>query len=351
LLLQAGAKEQATEQLNVLFKLNPNSKNGLEAIFRIYMAQKQWDKALQIARQLEEVYKDDATGFYMSGLVYQEEGKLDKSAISFAQALAKQPEVVEPLAQLVKTYLALKQTDKAIHKLHDLTVQEPKHFYAYSLLGDVYVHENKLNEAISAYQKAIEIRPEWADAYRHLAIVHIKRQQADKAIEVLKEGKQKTHDALDLVADLAAIYHRAGDHQRVITLYEDLYRQNPHSPAIRQRLASYMSTYLDDEINLAKAADIAEPLTNSNNAEMLDTAGWIAYQQNNFQKAQLILSKGKQLDAANPVLNYHLGMTYFKLGENKQAKECLEKAIENKQKLSWFDEAKATLKALGETGG
>ncbi|MFZ2450918.1 MAG: tetratricopeptide repeat protein [Methylovulum miyakonense] len=351
LLLQAGEKEQATGQLNALFKLNPNSKNGLEALFRIYMAQKQWDKALQMAKQLEEAYKDDASGFYMSGLVYQANGQLDKSTVSFAQALAKQPEAVEPLTQLVKSYLALKQADKAVQKLRDLIAKEPKHFYAYSLLGDIYAHENKANEAISAYQKAQDIKPEWADGYRHQAYVYLNLKQTGQALDVLNKGKAKTHNATDLVMDLVAIHHQAADHQQAIALLEELYQQQPQSLAIRQRLASYLSAYANDKEGLEKAAKVAELLEKSNSPDMLDTAGWIAYQQNNYPKAQVLLVKSNQLNAASLLNNYHLGMAYFKQGERKQAKTLLEKVINSKQKFAGLDEAKETLKALDNDNG
>ncbi|ASF46515.1 tetratricopeptide repeat protein [Methylovulum psychrotolerans] len=346
LLLQTGAKDQATEQLNALFKRNPNSKNGLEALFRIYMAQKQWQQALDIAKQLETAYKDDASGFYMTGLVYQAAGQLDKSAASFAQALAKQPEAVEPLTQLVKTYLALKQTDKAVQKLRELTVQDAKHFYAYSLLGDVYANSNKTAEAIAAYQKAIAIKPEWSDAYRHLAVLYLNHKQTDKMLEILNEGKRNTHNALDVVTDLAAVYHQAGQHQQVIALYEELYQLYPHALAIRQRLASYLSLYAPEPTNIAKAAKIAEPLANTPDPQMLDTAGWIAYQQNDYPKAQSLLAKSQKLNAENPMLNYHLGMTYLRQGDKVQAKALLNKALASKQKFIGLEDAQAAVKGL-----
>ncbi|MDD5271851.1 MAG: tetratricopeptide repeat protein [Methylovulum sp.] len=346
LLLQAGEKDQATEQLNALFKRNPNSKNGLEALFRIYMAQKQWNQALQMAKQFEEAYKDEAAGYYMTGLVYQAAGQLDKSVASFAQALSKQPEAVEPLSQLVKTYLTLKQADKAVQKLRDVTVQEPKHFYAYSLLGDVYAATNKPGEAIAAYQKAIAIKPEWPDAYRHLAMLYLSHKQPDKMLDILNEGKRNTHNALDVVTDLATVYHQAGKPQQVIALYDELHQQYPHSLAIRQRLASYISQYATEPTAIAKAAKIAEPLEGSNDPQMLDTAGWLAYQQNDYPKAQRILAKSHQLNANNPIISYHLGMAYFRQGDKPHAKELLTKAIDSKQKFAGLDEAKTVVKGL-----
>jgi tetratricopeptide (TPR) repeat protein len=178
-------------------------------------------------------------------------------------------------------------------------------------------------------------------------VLYLDHKQADKAVEILDEGKRNTHNALDVVIDLAAVYHQANDHQRVIALYEELHQQYPQSLAIRHRLSAYISKYETSPTSIAKAATLAEPLAHSNDPEMLDTAGWLAYQQNDYPKAQTILAKSQQLDADNPVVNYHLGMVYFIQGEKNQAKGFLEKAISSKQKFDGLEDAKTILKKLG----
>ena len=45
----------------------------------------------------------------------------------------------------------------------------------------------------------------------------------------------------------------------------------------------------------------------------------------------------------NPVIMYHLGMTYYKLGRMAEAKEQLKKATEAKEDFPGKEEAKKTL--------
>jgi hypothetical protein len=63
---------------------------------------------------------------------------------AFESSLSKQPEAIEPLTQLIKSYLALKQSDKALGKLNEIIKQQPKNFVAYNLLGSVYLNDNIL---------------------------------------------------------------------------------------------------------------------------------------------------------------------------------------------------------------
>jgi len=351
LLLQTGATEQATQQLNTLFKINPNSKNGLQALFKIYLAKKQWEQAQQVAKQLETVYADDAAGFYLSGLAYQAEGKLDKSIAPFTLAMEKQPEAVEPLTQLIKTYLALKQPDKALSKLNEIIGKQANNFVAYNLVGGVYSQLNKLEDAKKAYQKAIDIKPEWASPYRSLALLNRVQNHNVEAIKILTTGIGKNRTALELVTDLADIYHQDGQPQKVIALYEEAYKNNPGSLEALNNLAGYLADYATDNETLNKAAKLAEPLAKTNDPAMLDTVAWLAYKQGNYEKAEQLLLKTTSLDASTPTYNYHLGMVYFIKGETGKAKEYLQKAIDKKEDFNGLSEAKETLKSINSNAG
>ncbi len=349
LLLQAGDKEQATQQLNALFKLNPNSKKGLEALFKIYSAQQQWDQALQIAAQFERAYADDATGYYLSGLAYQASAKFEQSSARFEQAMHKQPQAVEPLAQLVKNYLSLKQPDKALSKLNDVLKDQPSHFFAYNLLGDVYRYGNKYSEAINAYRQALGLKPEWAVPYRNIALIQAMQKHNDDAADTLKKGIDKV-GGTELVADLAVLYHQGGDHQKVIDLYEQTYRKNPGSLNLANNLARYLADYGNSAEALSRAAKLAEAFAETGNPYMLDTLAWIAYKQGDYEKALKNLLKALELNPDIAVSHYHLGMVYLKRGDKLAAKDSLQKAVNKKEDFDGLAEAKETLKTLEKTG-
>jgi len=346
LLLQAGDKEQATQQLNTLFRLNPDSKSGLEALFKIYAAQKQWDQALQIAKQLERTFADDAAGYYLSGLAYQATGKFEQSASSFEQAMRKQPQAVEPLSQLVKNYLASKQPDKALNRLHEVLKNQPKNFFAYNLLGDVYSRSNKYSDAINAYQQAIGVRPAWSVPYRNIALINILQKHKNDAVDILIKGINNAGEPMELAADLAALYHQDGEHQKVIGLYEDMVRKYPDSLNALNNLVSYLADYANGTEALSRAEKLAEPLAKTNDPYMLDTVAWIAYKQRDYEKSRQLLLKVIELNSDIAVSHYHLGMVYFKQGDKMRAKEDLQKAINKKEDFNGLAEAKETLNAL-----
>jgi len=344
--LKAGHQDQAKQQIEALLKANPQSVKGLEALFKIELSQKHWDKAQEIAKQVQTLSDKDATGFYMSGLGYQVEGKLEASAEAFQKALARKPDAIEPLTEMVKSYLVLKQSDKAIAKLQQIIKQQPDHFIAYNLLGGAYLNEQKFNEAKAAYTKALDIKPDWYSPYRNLALIELAQKNKQGAIDIYKKGIDKSKGALELVDDLARLYHHEGQHEQVLALYEESYKQHPDSPVAINNLASYLSDFSTAPDSLQRAATLAEPLLKTNNPNMLDTVGWIAYKQGNYDKAKEQLLKVLEMLPDSAISNYHLGMIYFKQNDTVKAREYLQKAVDKKAEFDGLNEAKAVLSKL-----
>ncbi len=345
--LKAGQKDLVKQQLETLLKINPKSLKGLEAMFKFQVSEKQWEKAQEAAKQVQLNFPDDPTGFYMSGLGYQAENKLDLAAEAFQKAYDHKPDAIEPLNELIKTLMAAKQPAKALAKLQQVIKQRPDNIIAYNLMGGVYINEQKFSDAKTAFHKVEELKPEWFAPYRSLAMIELAQKNKPEAINVLKNGLEKSKGALELVADLASLYQSEGEHDKVLALYEESYKQHPQSVMAVNNLASYLSDFAATPENLERAAKIAEPLLKFNNPSLVDTVGWIAYKRGDYAKAKELLQRVLELDPNSGVGNYHLGMVFYKQNDTGQALMHLQKAVEAKSNFVGLEEAKQTLKTLG----
>ncbi|MEQ1559861.1 MAG: tetratricopeptide repeat protein [Methyloglobulus sp.] len=347
LLLKTGQLKQAEEQLDVLFKLNPNSKNGLETLAKIYLVQKQWEQTRQIAKDIQIRFAGDASGFYMEGLSYQAEGKFEKSLEPLIIALRIKPQAAEPLSQLIAAYLVLKQPEKAISKLKETIKTQPENFFAYNLSGSVYRKINKLGEAVNAYHKAIEIKPGWSEPYRNLALIQQMQKKSDEAITTLTRGINSSNSNDELVDDLAQIHHRHGEYDKVIALYEKIHQNRPDSLIAINNLVSYTTAYGKEDGQLVRAGQLLNPLLQSENSFLIDTAAWFLYRQGQYEQARDALLKAETLNSNYRISQYQLGMAYFKIGDKILAKQYLQKSVNGKIEFNGFKEAKETLKLCG----
>ena len=56
--LKAGNEDQARQQIANLLKADPKSKKGLETLFRLEVAKKDWNKAQDAAKQIQQIKKN-----------------------------------------------------------------------------------------------------------------------------------------------------------------------------------------------------------------------------------------------------------------------------------------------------
>lgn len=75
-------------------------------------------------------------------------------------------------------------------------------------LGLHYLEELEYEQAIAAFEKAIDIEPKNVDAYMGLADVYLAMDDVEKAIEILQLGYEKTEDDIftNRIAELNTIY-------------------------------------------------------------------------------------------------------------------------------------------------
>ncbi len=346
-LFRAGNAQSASGHIQALLSIDEKDSIALSYLFRLKLAQRDWQGAQQTSHLIQSLSPEHkATGLYLSGLAYQAAGQYQQSIDTFKQSLATKPDAVEPLAQMVKSYIAQQQPTNAAKYLQGLVKKETDHFVAYNLLGEVYTHQQKYKPAAKAFNKAIKHKPEWNKPYLNLASIRVKQKDATAAIKVLQQGVKATDYQLQLVSPLAQLFHAQGKVEDVLSLFESCYKANPRSLIARNNLASYMADTSEAKDQLDKAEKLAKPLEKTGTPEFLDTAGWIAYKQGKHEKARELLEKAINSGTPKADQLYHLGMVYAQLGAKTKAKHYLEKAISGKQEFTGKKQAIDLLKTL-----
>jgi Flp pilus assembly protein TadD len=85
-------------------------------------------------------------------------------------------------------------------------------------------------------------------------------------------------------------------------------------------------------------------------AAVMDTLGWIYYLKGSYLNAVAELQESAALEPDNAVINYHLGMAYYKNGQTKDARNSLEKALKIQEKFKGADEARKILEDIRAKG-
>jgi tetratricopeptide (TPR) repeat protein len=102
-----------------------------------------------------------------------------------------------------------------IEELPPYLEKYPNSYQGYLLLGWAYSRSDRFDEAMAAFEHAIELNPNAAEAYSSLTVIELKRGNYDKALEVGMKGWELS-DKQDpiIAANLAIACHYAKDEKQ-----------------------------------------------------------------------------------------------------------------------------------------
>jgi serine/threonine protein kinase/tetratricopeptide (TPR) repeat protein len=177
--------------------------------------------------------------------------------------------------------------------------------YDYYLRGNEYHQrsslENDLKIAVSMYERAVELDPEFALAYARLAKVHawIYWLYYDRSEQRLAKAKEAVDKALQLEPDLPEAHLALG-------LY-------------------YYWGHLDYGRALDEFAIVGKSLPN--NSELPEYIGYVQRRQGKFEEALTNLKKASELNPRSNIIALEVAQTFLVLRKYRQAESYYERAI------------------------
>ena len=147
----------------------------------------------------------------------------------------------------------------------------------------------------------------------------------------LRNGRKHNPRDPSLALALAGLLEQDKRIDEAIAIYEEQVAATPNALIIVNNLASLLADHRGDQASLDRANHIAQRLRGVTIPHFKDTLGWIAYRRGEYQEALNQLKDAVTQLPDQPLIKYHLAMTYVAL-------EQVDNALEQ------FNAAKALLK-------
>ena len=346
LLLRTGELEDAAAVLEKMRRFVPNERAVLQAIAQIRIKQGDQKRLAEVAKELQEKFPKNPLGYYYEGLALQADKKYQESVAAFEKSLELRPKAVEPLIALARSYMMLKQPEVALSRVQQVIGDNPGHFLAINLEGEIYLSLKRLDDAEKAFQKAISIKPEWATPYKNLARVKAAKGDRQAALEVIEKGYAKSGD-VGLGLELASSLERKGDRAGAMKLYREILAKRPRLALAANNLAMGLIRGTPDQKALDEAYQLVKGFELSENAVLLDTLGWVLLKRGEADEAILVLQRAARSGKGKlPEIDYHLAAAYYEKGRKRDARKSLEKALASDQAFEGKAQAQALLDKL-----
>ena len=346
LLINRGNYTAAEPILTSHLERFPENADAHVLLIESYILQQRWDDALAATRALEQQDQQLARGIYLRGRVLYASKEYPAAITAFEEVLELEPSAVEALSYLINTMLVTGEVSAAEAYLLKHIEAYPEQVHPLELEGSVYLRSGDFDAAIESYRAALLIDPQRASAHVALGIVLQAKGDLLAALKAYNDGLELSPKNVELLNLKAGLFEALERHQDAVDVYNAVLDIDRDQVIASNNLAMLLMDYFPSEESFAGAFQLTIKFEDTNIAVLLDTRGWLYYHMEDYVSAKRMLKRAVEADGGESIFRFHLGMTYYRLGDNTSAKMELEKSLANDATFVGSDEASELVKKL-----
>jgi Flp pilus assembly protein TadD len=205
--------------------------------------------------------------------------------------------------------------------------------------------QNKRDEAIRNYNKAVEINPASTGSVIALADLYLASGNESEAVRLLQDARKRSPQDGRVALSAALALEKVQRWQEARTVYEQVLQLDQDNAIALNNLAWLLAEHegnIDVALKLAQQAKQRQ----ASNVQITNTIGWIYYKKNSYEMALQYLKESASKKQDNPLYQYHLGMVYSKLGRVQEARQALQAALRLDPNFSQARQAQRALADL-----
>jgi len=346
--LSTGHGEAVIEPVTRLLKRRPDLRNAALVLAGAYSSLDRFDDAAVVLEEQAKLAPNDPQPLIALGLTYRQAKRNDEARQAFEKAAELAPDNLWLVDQLVDLDLLDKHFDPARQLIQRQFQKTPDSAASHFFEGKILAAEGKWNAAEAELQRTLQLDPNFYGAYDLLVQTYLATNKLPQAINQLQGLLAKNPNNGSALMTLALVYDQMKDFPKAQDAYEKLVAMAPNFVPALNNLAYLYTEQLNDPNKAYELASKARQLAGQD-ASVGDTFGWVLYKRGDYQQALPILQESAGKAADNPVIQFHLGMTAYMMGQTDLARVALRKAANAARDFPGKDESKRRL-ALLESG-
>jgi len=210
-----------------------------------------------------ELLPTHVDAYNMRAMVYEKIADYDKAIRDYSEVITQEPNNIPAYRNRGMCYYASSNNDEAIadfdvvlqanpndneivdikKKILEITSPPSKTATDYYNDGVRAFNNNKYNDAITAFNKAIEIYPTYVEAYNMRAMAYEKIADYDKAIKDYNEVILKNHQDISTYRNRGMCYYKLEKFDEALIDFDKVLQSNPDDKEIVDLKKKIPSTY------------------------------------------------------------------------------------------------------------
>jgi len=353
--LRQGGRAQAAETvLQDARRANPGSPEVISALADLWLETEKWNDLQGLLFQLEAANSEPAQALAdrIRTAMLVSQNRADDVMSLLQDQTAEGTEGLRNVVTIVMAQVRAGKTEEARQFLDSELAENPDAFELRLVDGALLQMTGDLDAAEAVMRGLFEEFPDRELPARMLYSLLMTNERQDEAFEVLDTALEAQPQNGVLLWIKASNLERLGDIDGAIAVYETMYAANSGNTIVANNLASLLASHRSDAESLERAYAVARRLRGQDVPAFQDTYGWIVARRGDHEEALTYLESAARGLPQDPLVQYHLGMTYLALDRVDEARETLTRALEiaGDSALPQFQEARETLEGLAEGG-
>ena len=174
-----------------------------------------YSAAVDYAQHATQSAPNDPKLWFLLGYASRLAGRLQPSVDAYNKGLQIDPSSADGQSGLAQTYSQMGRRNEAIQILTRITSADPKRGSDFVLLGELLLHDQNYQQALTNIQHGEQIHPA-AHSEVLIALCYERMNQLDQANQYLQLARKRAPNNPDVRRSLAAYYRVTGDYKAAI---------------------------------------------------------------------------------------------------------------------------------------
>ncbi len=283
------------EEAKNIYKSQLGSKEADKAYFAIgdiYLKTEKLDSAAYYFNQALAKNKKSSLSHVGLGKIELEKGNKQKAEEHFKDALKRGKKDTYVLTMIGEAYVNAPNASEAeintgIEYLKKALERDRNNAVANVILGDAYLSMKKGGDAMTNYDRAIQLDDRYAKAYLRRGQLYTSSRNYNEAEEAFKKAIEIDPNYAPAYRDLGELYYFAGQYDRALSTFQKYVDMAEKTPETRAKYASFL------------------------------------FLTKNYEQTLQEVEKVLQNDPANTVMNRLRAYSYLELGKPEKALEAM----------------------------
>lgn len=276
-----------------------------------------------------ETNPDSSIALNNLGLIYVGQGMYEKAIALYERLLAFHPDqehVERVYGNMADAYAGMQMFGEAINHYQKALDIDPEYLDAYLGLASVSMKLGQHEKAESIYKIVLELDDQNELVYLYLGNLYAMQGKYDEAIDSFKKTLERNPFSINAFNGLGLSYAWKGETDKALNIYRQTLRQYPESTVIRNSLGTLYMQLGEPEKAIAEFSTSLE--AEPENVEVRNNLGILYLRIQRYKEAAREFITCLKYQANNPKILSNLGNAYVYLGLYDEAIQMYQWAVE-----------------------